>query len=162
MTRINIVNYLLVLLLLLMACSIYDPEKWKKESPQYVFFAGNHELMSLNSLIKTSEKSKSSGNGWFFVVIGNLSYSQETSKTEERIVRFAWKNNYGQFVVSELPMSLVRFQISKDSLNPYCKFRWTPNSGWFNEKEWVEDVQYVVFVLKENQIYKNDIKLDLK
>ena len=58
-------------------------------------------------------------------------------------------------------MSLVRFQIISDSITPSCKFRWRSDSS-FDEAKWTEKVIYVVFMLKESQIYKADIKLDLK
>ena len=125
------------------------------------FFRGNHLLMSLNSLVKVSEKSKLSASAGFFVVVGSLKFNKEEPKSEERTVHFVWKNNLGQFVVSELPMSLVRFQIVSDLIQPTCKFRWR-DDYCFDEARWVEKVIYVVFTLNESQVYSADIKLDLK
>jgi|WetSurMetagenome_2_1015567.scaffolds.fasta_scaffold695330_1 hypothetical protein len=128
------------------------------------FFMGKHNLMSLNSLIQISEKSKTTMSGSFFVALGGFNYDKENIKREDRVVHFVWENNSKEFVISEIPMSLVRFQLdTTDSIkSPYCKFRWRDDERSFNEARWMNEVIYVVFILRKNQIYNANIKLDLK
>lgn len=151
--------FALVISAVVYSCNyIQPPPPPPSESTQ--FFVGSHPLLSLNQFMKLSEKQTSSG--MFFICIG--SYSSTSNKSEEKTVSFSWLNNQKQYVISELPMNKVRFQMDSTVKVPYCKFKWITGYGApiFNEATWSENVSYVLFVIRPEQVYNKDVKLDLK
>jgi hypothetical protein len=153
-TAFFILLFFMTLFLMFISC-----EQNKPESPTQstLFFQGNHNLMSLNNVIKQTEHSSIKGN--FFICVGSINGSSE--KTTEQVARFSWKNNNNEFVVSEISMKQVRFQIDSTIKIPYCKFKYY-DGYCFEESKWWENIIYVVFVLRQEQIYGNDIVLNLK
>lgn len=139
----------LISLLLVICCD-------KPESERNNFFKGNHRLLSLNTFIKI--KNETSSFGFFFVFVGEYSSSDKNEK--EPTVRFCWENNNKEYVISELPLKQVRFQIDSTINEPYCKFRWY-SGPYLNEEYWYSNVIYVLFVLQEKHILKSNVNLDL-
>lgn len=151
------------IVLTIIALCVYCKDPTYQTDAKDVFFKGDHPLMALDQIVKTTETKTAKAGGGFFVCIGGFDYSNNSTKTQERVVNFSWKNNLQQYVISELPMSKVRFQLDSSITVPYCKFRWsTYGLGFTNgENSWAEMVIYVVFVLRPDQIYTKPIKLNL-
>lgn len=109
-------------------------------------FAGNHELLALNSFVST--KTTSSSGGGFFVVFGSYGSASET--TQNKSVTFSFKNYKNEFMTAEFPIEMVRLQIDSTIDKPYCKFRWSTND--LNEYNWKSSVIYVVVVVRPEQV----------
>jgi hypothetical protein len=131
------------------------------ESEETTFFKGNHKLMSLNTCI--TNKKVSSANGFYFVVIGSISSS--TIEENRKYATFAWLNNNNEYVISNIPINQVRFQINDSISDPYCKFKWTSKRIYIEstfDEIWSSCIIYVVLVLRSDQIFGEEIELNLK
>jgi hypothetical protein len=110
--------------------------------------------------VKTENKQEGRGSGIFFICVGGFNYSSSTTQTQEKRAYFSWLNNSGEYVMSDIPMNKVRFQIDSTVKIPYCKFRWY--QSFFQQECWYNLIEYVVFVLRPDQIYNKTVGLDLK
>jgi hypothetical protein len=120
--------------LFVIAC---DDEPPRVSAPTQ-FFQGEHELFPMDN-------GGFSTGGTMVFVDGFMGDSAST-----KTVQFMWKNSNNQFVMSSLPFSKVRLQIDDSNYQSYCKFRWFDNN--YTESRWQDNVVYVVFVLKPDQI----------
>ncbi len=104
---------------------------------------GNHELRSFNVKTKTSNEWSAS----YFLVLGGAS----GSTTTETYIRFAWKNNNDEYVISNISINKIRIKIDNTIDKPYVKFRWKSAYLSHSDMEYIIrcKVIYMVVVCKE-------------
>ena len=152
----NIIQVLFFICFVAIGCSIPEDQIILDHNKTTSFFAGNHELYSLSSISYVEQKSNIRGS--FFVAIGSLSGGSSTELKE--VVKFAWKNSKNEYMLTKMPMEMVRFVIDSTISKPYCKFKWHGvDNDYFSETNWTANVIYVVLVLKEENIYRDPIKI---
>jgi hypothetical protein len=118
-------------------CDVSPEPKSSTVSAVDSFFQGEHDLYSFSE----DTNVKLYINGFKGDAVGDA--------------QFIWKNNSDQYIMSCLPLDVVRIQIEDNDLKSYCKFRWTSNITW-NESKWSLNVIYAVFVLRSDQIKFKD------
>ena len=112
------------------------------ESDATKFFKGNHQLSTI-TISPDSSKRYSAATNDFYIQVNN----------KENNVKFMFQNTNGEYMNALIPYDKIRFIFLAEDSNtqPYCKFRWNPNS-LFTESRWDNDVIYCVIAIKKSQI----------
>jgi hypothetical protein len=151
--------FLLLLAIFLVNCAkIFEKTDAEKliesnKSVADLYFQGNHKLLSLHNYLGTKNNIDLK-KGIFCLLYSSV---QQTEKKAS----FVWLNNKNEYVFTELPISQVRFQINDTIKEPYCKFKWIHNNLNTSNKESVDNILYVVLVLKDENIINESIQLEL-
>lgn len=143
-------------ILILMICVLFINclnDSYVSESMNCNFFKGNHELLSLSNY----DKQHSSSSGGVFLVFGSWKSENEIIQG----VKYTWKNNNGEYMLSTLPVDRVRLVIDDTYVNPYVKFRWQ-GCNYMRESDWQSYIEYAVFHVNKSNIVYDTVKINLK
>lgn len=136
-------------LLLTLACVVFltacNGSKEPYQSPASEELSGTHILRRFAAREVTTTSSHSSGG--FFLVFGG--YSSNSTTTQQIKVKFAWLNNEGEYVLSELPINKIRVKVDSTINTPYVKFKWTERSFMYDIEDPMSPVIYMVVTCKE-------------
>ena len=163
---------LICILILIIGCEKNPPKPDRYRVRIDNFFSGKHKLRSLSCFMSKEQKVTNSSSGFFVLIAGGYSSNGTSTVSDIKKARFSWLNSKGEYVLSSFPMSNIRFKIDNYVQEPYCKFRWRYERGnlgkdWlgptnFNGGNWQTYVNYVVLVLREQDIHNPGIELNLE
>jgi hypothetical protein len=112
----------------------------------------------LFSLDNTIETNTTPASGSYVFLFGSYTGSDTQSKA---MARFVWEDANHENIFAEFPIEKVRFIIDSTVTRPYCTFSFR-ESSFFDQNNWWETVNYVIFTIRKENIKNKDIMLDMK